>query len=236
MTRFSFGDLLSFFSANELARAASRAGLGGGGSKIEKLENLRVVALQNRASPAAVLDFFSAEALRRVSTRLGVPGTDKRGCIAALCAALTETFPPPPQQVALNLDGVSSYVRSLDGSRRDIGDEADAEWFLASALSDHFRDVRVQVSVPGHFGHRIDIDIGSGRFGVEVKLARSVIESSSEAYRLLGQAFYYDRRRYARRLLVVVVGTHPQRSHPIIGEVFDLLAALGVRGQFLSVA
>ena len=89
--------------------------------------------------------------------------------------------------------------------------------------------------MPGHFGHRIDIDIHNGQFGLEVKLATAVIESSSEAYRLLGQAFYYDRRRYAGRLLVVIVGPDKLQQHPIVVEIRDLLDVLGVAGLYLPV-
>lgn len=232
--RLSLGDLLAFFPSNDLAQALVRAGLHGGGSKIERLELLRSAALRSRVSAAQVLDYFSSEALRRIGTRFGIRASVKAEVIAALVGALTEPFPPAAQRVATTIDGIRAFVQSLAGSYRGLASEADAEWFLASALRDHFADVRTQAQVPGHFGHRIDIDIQNGRFGIEVKFAAAVVESSSEAYRLLGQAFYYDRRRYAGRLLVVVVGPPELERHPVIGEVFDLLGALGVAGQYLA--
>jgi len=235
MSRLSLGDLLNFFPTNDLAQALVRAGLPGAGSKIERLERLRSAALRAGAKPPQVLEYFSSESLRRVASRFGIRATVKSDLTAALAAAITEPFPPLPTTVAATIDSVRSYLLSLSGSHRGIGSESDAEWFIASALSDHFTEVRTQAQVPGHFGHRIDIDLQNGRFGVEVKLAASVVESSSEAYRLLGQAFYYDRRRYAGRLLVVVAGPEELRAHPIIGEVMDLLGALGVAGLYLQV-
>jgi len=40
MGRLSLGDLLSFFPSNDLAKALTRAGLHGGGTKIERVELL----------------------------------------------------------------------------------------------------------------------------------------------------------------------------------------------------
>ena len=150
-------------------------------------------------------------------------------------AAVTEPFPPSPQSVASSIESIRDFVVSLAGSYRSIVSEADAEWYLASALSDQFANVRTQAPVPGQFGHRIDIDIQNGQFGLEVKWAAAIIESSSEAYRLLGQAFYYDRRRYAGRLLVVIVGPEALRKRPILVEVGDLLEVLGVTGLYLPI-
>lgn len=233
--RLSLGDLLDHFPTNELAQALVRAGLPGHGSKIERLERLRAAALDARLSASQVLEFFGSEGIRRVAYRLGIRHPHKAGMIQGLVTALTERFPPPPPTLAATLESVRSFVRGLAGSRRTIRSEADAEWFIASALADHFAEVSTQVAVPGHLGHRIDIDILRGKLGVEVKLAETVVNSSSEAYRLLGQAFYYDRRRYAGRLLVVVIGPADLQAHPIILELIDLLTALGVAAEYLPV-
>ena len=235
MQRLSLGDLLSFFPSNDLAQALARAGLHGGGAKIERIELLRSAAVRGRASAQGVLSHFTAESLRRLATRFGIRGSTKDEYVAGLAAALTEPFPPPRRAIATTVDSIRDYVRTLSGSHRSITSEADAEWFIASALADHLDDVRTQAPVPGQFGHRIDIDIQNGRFGVEVKLATAIIESSSEAYRLLGQAFYYDRRRFAGRLLVVIVGPDGLQKDPTIVEIISLLGALGIAGVYLCV-
>jgi hypothetical protein len=235
MPRLTLGDVLNEFSGPEIAKALVRAGLPGGGTKIYRVELLRSAAVRQGMPATEALEFFSSEALRRVGLRFGVRATQKADLIRGLCESIAA---PVLHQQAGRLDTMDSlrqYVQSLSGARRRLASESDAEVFLASALADRFADVRTQVSVPGHFGHRIDIDIANGRFGVEVKFAPALIESSSEAYRLLGQAFYYDRRRYAGRLLVVVVGPEMFGSHPIIGELFDLLSALGVAAFYLAV-
>jgi hypothetical protein len=235
LQRLSLGDLLSHMPSNDLSQALARAGLRGGGTKIERVELLRSAGVRNRASASQILDYFSAESLRRLATRFGIRAAVKEACIAGLAAALTEPFPPPARTVATTIDSIRDFVLSLSGSHRGIASEADAECFLASALSDHFADVRTQSPVPGQFGHRIDIDIQGGRFGVEVKLAAAIIESSSEAYRLLGQAMYYDRRRYSGRLLVVIVGPVILQAHTTILEVGDLLQVMGITSLYLPV-
>ena len=235
MGRLSLGDLLTFIPSNEVARTFSRAGLSGAARKTRRIELLRAACAQSGLSAGQVLEFFSAESLRRVATRFGIRAATKESYIAGLVAALTEPFPPPPQSVARSIESIRDFVVSLAGSYRNSASEADAELYLASALSDQFAKVRTQAPVPDHFGHRIDIDIQDGQFGLEVKWAGAVIESPSEAYRLLGQALYYDRRRYAGRLLVVIVGPEKMQQHPVIAEVSDLLDVLGVARLYLSI-
>lgn len=234
MTHLTLGDLLDSFPGPELAKALVRAGLPGSGTRIERVERLRAIAARQQVPAAQVLELFGSESLRSIALRYGIRASVKAELISGLSSLLTSAAPAVEPGPA-TLDSLRRYVQSLAGARRRLASEADAEMFLASALADRFVDVRTQAPVPGHFGHRIDIDIQNGRLGVEVKFAPALLESSSEAYRLLGQAFYYDRRRYAGRLLVVVVGPTEFATHPIIGELADLLGALGVASVYLNV-
>lgn len=234
MTRLTLGDLLNSFSAPDLAKALVRAGLPGSGTRIERIERFRAAAVRQQVPTAHVLEYFSAEALRSVALRYGVRASAKAELIGALSAAVALAS-AERELGPTTFDQLRAYVQSLSGARRRLRSESEAEVFLASALADRFDEVRTQAHVPGHFGHRIDIDIQNGRFGVEVKFAPGLVESSSEAYRLLGQAFYYDRRRYAGRLLVVIVGPTSLAVHPIIAELADLLGALGVASLYLNV-
>jgi hypothetical protein len=199
------------------------------------VERLRSLAARGHVSAAQVLAYFSAESLRGVAVRVGIRAAGKEASVTGLVAILAEPCSPPAQSGATTIESIRDFVVTLSGSYRSIASEADAEWVLASALADHFPDVRRQAQVPGQFGHRIDIDIQNGQFGVEVKWAPALIESSSEAYRSLGQAVYYDRRRYAGRLLVVIVGPEHLRQHPVVVEVGDLLGALAVSCVYLTV-
>jgi len=234
MAHITLGDLLNSFSTQDLAKALVRAGLTGGGSRIERIERLRAAAVRQQVPVSHVLEYFSAEALRSVALRYGFRASAKAELIRAL-SGIVASAPAEQSAGPITLDHLRSYVQSLNGARRRLRSESEAEVFLASALADRFEQVRTQAPVPGHFGHRIDIDIQNGRFGVEVKFAPALVESSSEAYRLLGQAFYYHRRRYAGRLLVVIVGPTPLAAHPIIAELADLLGALGVASLYLNV-
>ena len=233
--RVSLGDLLNAFPANEIAAALVRAGLPGGGKKIERLERLRSAGRRSGVKNSDVLNLFSESAIRRVATRMGIREPGKAAMIAGLAAMLSDSDSGSPETLPATMHALRQIIRGLNRSFRSIRDEADAEIFVASALADHFNGVSKQALVPGHLGHRIDIDIGQGQLGIEIKLATSIVDSSSEAYRLLGQAFYYDRRRYAGRLLVVIVGPRELANHPIIGELVALLGALGVSSEYLQI-
>ena len=75
---------------------------------------------------------------------------------------------------------------------------------LLAYLSDRFETVVPEYGVGGHRATRIDFDIGGGRVGIEVKLARS-LKKSTEFHRLSGQLENYREHRYGDDNLVVAV-------------------------------
>lgn len=112
---------------------------------------------------------------------------------------------PNPELVSLasslghDLRVTSVTGRELEGTSVAVRDEAEAESALARALMRRFRGVSTQFSVGGYFGHRIDIALGDGKIGVEVKLVKALLESSGEAYRAIGQAMGPRRPDMQRR-------------------------------------
>jgi hypothetical protein len=79
----------------------------------------------------------------------------------------------------------------------------------------------------GYLGLKIDIDLGNGRVGVEVKLAESLLKAA-EAHRLIGQAVYYQKRRYQDNLIVAVVGRSGDLEAPMLKELGSFLESIGV--------
>ena len=75
---------------------------------------------------------------------------------------------------------------------------------LLAYLSARFETVVPEHGVGGHRATRIDFDIGGGRVGIEVKLARSLTKST-EFHRLSGQLENYVEHRYGDENLVVAV-------------------------------
>ncbi len=113
--------------------------------------------------------------------------------------------------------------------------EDDLEKFLLKHLQIHFRQVRRQFPV-GEAGQRerIDIDIGNGGFGIEIKLTH-LLKKTNERNRLLGQIDTYQSRRYTKnRLLVVIAGEAGWESTPIGIEVKQILAGKGAGFVFLT--
>src|SRR5205823_6602002 len=132
---------------------------------------------------------------RRVSSRFGIQATSKREMIFALSGLLgpasTTLAGASAAQIEPSLPAVvralSELILPLSLSRT----EAEAVDGIARALRRHFAGVSTQDNVGGHLGYRVDIAIGQGHVGVEVKLAHALLESPSELYRAVGQAMVY---------------------------------------------
>ena len=85
--------------------------------------------------------------------------------------------------------------------------EDEIENSLAKFLRIHFAGVRRQFPIASEAHRdRIDIDLGNGQFGIEIKLA-SLLKKSNERNRLLGQIDTYQTRKYGKyNLLVLIAG------------------------------
>jgi hypothetical protein len=186
-----------------------------------------------------LLSFFKAEALRAVCSQLGIVAATKTQMIEALASALPNNERGLSRVsaglVVATLPGVLGFLRRQALSARIVRTEADAERALESALRQQFAAVSTQYSVGGYLGYRIDIDLGDGIVGVEVKLAESVVSSASEAYRTLGQALVYDRRRYRGTVIVALVGADAIRQQPAFAEIEGFLGEMGAHPVFVPV-
>lgn len=131
-----------------------------------------------------------------------------------------------PNVVANHLDKIRITVK--------IKTEADAESIIYGYLKKSFKVVAQQYSLGGFRGHKIDIDIGDGEVGVEVKLAKSLLANVSEIYRCLGQAILYKEKKYDENLIMVIVGTDDEIKHHEIDELTDILAEHGIQSVFIE--
>jgi hypothetical protein len=77
---------------------------------------------------------------------------------------------------------------------------------------------------------KIDIDINNGEFGVEVKLASSLLGKSktNEIFRMIGQAIYYTKLRYNDKFVLAIVGTSEELEDSKIKEAQLFLESLGI--------
>jgi hypothetical protein len=106
-------------------------------------------------------------------------------------------------------------------------DEAEAVEGIARALRRLFVGVSTQVNVGGQLGYRVDIAVGDGGVGVEVKLAHALLESSGELYRAVGQAMVYKHLKFADSLAVAVVGPTALLGNPALVEILGFIDSVG---------
>lgn len=114
--------------------------------------------------------------------------------------------------------------------------EAEIELQLAQVLAKRFEEVNTQflLSNSRHSRERIDIDLGNGCFGIELKKAQS-LRRSNERNRLLGQVdMYYNRGYHSENFLVVLAGKAVLEAHPAIVEIKELLKQKKTRFFYLK--
>jgi hypothetical protein len=224
-------ELLAAFPSSELSRVVSRTGIGAGGSKLQRVYRLLDAADLARAYMPGVLVYFRTESIRRVCSRFGIRAPSKHEMILALTALLgpeganlssAARSPVKPKLPAV-VQALSQLVLPVSLSR----DEAEAVAGIARALRRLFVGVSTQVNVGGHLGYRVDIAVGNGGVGVEVKLAHALLESSGELYRAVGQAMVYKHLRFADSLAVAVVGPTALLGRPALIEIMSFLDSVG---------
>src|SRR5262249_16159648 len=101
--------------------------------------------------------------------------------------------------------------------------EADAAYLIARNLGKRFAGVTTQCSIKSQLRCRVDIAIGDGKIGVEVKLGRALAVSTSEAFRAIGQAVAYKELGLEGNLVVAIVGHAELLRLPVVAEAMTLL-------------
>ena len=238
----TLGELLDYFSTSELAEALFQASLPAGGNKADRISRLHAGVLDKGMTSTAALDLFTADALRVVCGSLNLPSGRKADMIQALAAKLSDlaapivTPPPPVTYLDPTTEAVLACLREIKLLRRRIRSEADFEDAVADYLGPRFRSVASQYAVGGYLGLKIDLDVGNGQVGVELKLAASLANSTGEFHRLIGQALYYRFRRYKDNLIVAVAGEPADAEDPLFVELFGVLTSIGITPVHVTLA
>lgn len=119
-----------------------------------------------------------------------------------------------------------------------IRNESEIEQMLAPHLGKYFAKVSTQYPIGGgkNSRERVDIDVGDGQVGIEIKLAR-LLRKSNERNRLLGQIELYKERKYKNNnLLVLIVGEADLESEANILELKKILQNKGTELFFVKVS
>ncbi len=110
--------------------------------------------------------------------------------------------------------------------------EKNVENVVSKALHSSFNHLKQQYNIGGYLGLKVDIDLGDGQVGIEVKLAKDL--NTSGIQRLFGQVLYYSRRVYRKNLIVLIVGTDKQQTQ-VIKEVQSIIMEQGIQYYYLKV-
>ncbi|WP_420316015.1 hypothetical protein [Ekhidna sp.] len=130
----------------------------------------------------------------------------------------------------IDTNSVLGVLEELEISPNQLKSEKSVENLITRELANEFgaNNVHQQYSIPGYFGMKVDIDIGDGKVGIELKLAGSLDNSVANVQRLFGQAIYYYERQYQDNLIVAVVGNEKLRDKPFMQEIERLLEDINV--------
>jgi hypothetical protein len=121
---------------------------------------------------------------------------------------------------------VVNAINSLEIKKTLYVNEKKVEDFICAELDKEIGKAHQQYNIGGYLGLRIDIDMGDGQVGIELKLAKELNTTNIE--RLFGQVIYYSKRVYKDRLIVVIVGTDKEYTN-VVKEVEKFINELGVR-------
>jgi hypothetical protein len=101
--------------------------------------------------------------------------------------------------------------------------EKDVQDQLEKFFNKHFQTVHKEYALEGVNVKQIDFDLGKGRLGVEVKLAREIIHEASWD-RAFGQLTKYAKKKYTdNNLVVLIAGTEEEKdSQKVKGFIKDV--------------
>jgi hypothetical protein len=125
----------------------------------------------------------------------------------------------------IQVSTVVNEINSMVIKKTTYVNEKKVEDFICSELDKSIGKAHSQYNIGGYLGLRVDIDLGDGQVGIELKLAKELNTQGIE--RLFGQVIYYSKRVYKDKLIVVVVGSDKEYTQ-IVREVEKFINELGV--------
>ena len=136
------------------------------------------------------------------------------------------------QFIDISVSDVTSILDNIEIKKSQYTTEKNVENIITKALNIAFSNAHQQYSIGGFLALKVDIDIGDGQVGLEIKLAKELKTSGIE--RLFGQVLYYSKRKYKENLIVLIVGTEKEYTQ-IIKEVEAIVEEQGVTFYYLSI-
>jgi hypothetical protein len=231
MEKKTIASMLDIFYVDELREICRAYDLQAVGNKVELIE----LIIHNVTPVSKIIEDLRVEELKTICSSLDL----KPGSKAQMQKELFEILDlertglikdeVPKEKLEPTADNVISKLKELIIDKRRIKSEKDAEEEIGDHLSMYFRDVMSQYNLPGYLGLKIDLDINDGKFGIEVKLVDSFLKSTSELFRVFGQAVYYTKKRYGENFIVAVVGTPSDLEEPVVREAMSFLNSINIK-------
>jgi hypothetical protein len=118
-----------------------------------------------------------------------------------------------------DVEKVLKEIETFSSSVKSLTAEWDLETELHKHLKEKFHTVERQFYLGGAKALKIDLDIGNGRIGVELKLASKLVDSA-EKHRFIGQMLDYTSKRYKpENFILVVAGSREIRDEVSLREI-----------------
>jgi hypothetical protein len=128
--------------------------------------------------------------------------------------------------IDIQVSTVVNEINSMKIKKALYTSEKKVEDYICSELNKATGKAHSQYNIGGYLGLRVDIDLGDGQVGIELKLAKE-LSAANNIERLFGQVIYYSKRVYKDKLIVVVVGTDKEYTQ-VVKEVEKFITELGV--------
>lgn len=135
--------------------------------------------------------------------------------------------------VNYNRTDVVDFLNTIELPKKAITSEKELENFLFKKLSEKFPKIDRQKGLDSSNGMKIDIDLGHGEIGIEIKLSQQLTGNSSKRKEAIGQLVQY-RKTYETDLILVVGGKKTEVQSPLLREVQEGAKSVGARYIFIS--
>jgi hypothetical protein len=228
MAKVSKRAILEMLLLNELKDLAREFRKDPNGSKVELVDRLMVIPANE------LLNILWQEELKVICEKLDLPRGKKADMVEGIMNSIDDTFADisheDEEKIEPTKENIANNLSSTKVPAFNVKEESDAEFLLLNYLGRKYREVNDQFSVGGKLALKVDIDINSGEFGVEVKLASSLLGKSktTEIFRMIGQAVYYTKLRYKDKFVLAIVGTIDELNDPKLKEAQLFLESLGI--------
>jgi hypothetical protein len=233
MGKVSLTDILNVLYVTELKDIAYNLDIGDKGNK----EDLIIRIVQKASGPSEIISLLKNDELKEICFQFKLEIGNKSEMIQRVLGIVDtdvtdkviEQIKKAPEFIEPTIDNVIENLEKLRINKRKIRDEKDAEEIIGDYLAGFYKHVMSQFFIGGNLGLKIDLDIDTSKVGIEVKLSESLLNNTSEMFRLIGQLIFYKNRRYRDNLIVAVVGNKDDLDEPVIIETFNFLKEFGIR-------